>query len=230
MDRDLTRRILQSIGNPAIEVVLWDGQKIRTGIGLPLARLGIADRKTLWAIATRGERALGDSYCDGRLTVGGDFSAALTATFQGWPRQPARALRRVLGRVARMRATSHEDARANVHHHYDLGNDFYELWLDEDMSYTCAYYATPTASLEEAQRAKLDHVARKLCLRTGERVVEAGGGWGALAIHFAQRYGVSVRSYNVSAEQIEFARWRVREASRRWKSAPTMARPGRPPP
>ena len=101
-------------------------------------------------------------------------------------------------------------SRANIHHHYDIGDDFYRLWLDEQMLYTCAYFATPAATLEEAQRAKMDYVCRKVWLRPGETVVEAGCGWGALALHMARHYGVRVRAYNISREQIQYARRRAR--------------------
>ena len=93
-------------------------------------------------------------------------------------------------------------ARENVHHHYDIGNDFYRLWLDDEMVYTCAYFPTPDATLEEAQIAKLDLVCRKLQLKPGERVIEAGCGWGSLALYMARHYGVSVRAFNISSEQI----------------------------
>jgi cyclopropane-fatty-acyl-phospholipid synthase len=100
----------------------------------------------------------------------------------------------------------------NIHHHYDLSNDFYRMWLDEHMLYTCAYFPTPEASLEAAQEAKLEMVCRKLRLRPGETVVEVGCGWGGLAIYMAQRYGVRVKAYNISHEQIRYAReWAERE-------------------
>ena len=86
----------------------------------------------------------------------------------------------------------------NIHHHYNLGNAFYRLWLDrEAMQYTCAYYPAPGMTLEAAQRAKMDHVCRKLRLRSGQRVIEAGFGWGGFALHMARHYGVSVRAYNI---------------------------------
>ena len=100
-------------------------------------------------------------------------------------------------------------ARRNVHHHYDLGNDFYQSWLDDQLVYTCAYFEHPDVSLEEAQRAKLDLVCRKLRLQPGETVVEAGCGWGALALHMARAYGVRVKAFNVSREQIAYARERA---------------------
>ena len=87
-----------------------------------------------------------------------------------------------------------------------LANDFYRLWLDEQMVYTCAYYPLPETTLSEAQVAKLDYVCRKLRLKPGERVAEAGCGWGALALHMARKYGVSVQAYNLSTEQIQYAR------------------------
>ncbi|MGH7266144.1 MAG: class I SAM-dependent methyltransferase, partial [Candidatus Rokuibacteriota bacterium] len=101
-------------------------------------------------------------------------------------------------------------ARHNIHHHYDLGNDFYGLWLDREMVYTCAYFPSPDASLEDAQRAKMEYVCRKLRLRPHDQVVEAGSGWGALALHMARHHGVRVTAFNISREQVRFARERAR--------------------
>jgi cyclopropane-fatty-acyl-phospholipid synthase len=106
-------------------------------------------------------------------------------------------------------ANSLYGSQNNIHSHYDLGNDFYKLWLDPQLVYTCAYFPSPTATLEEAQEAKLDYICRKLQLRAGERVVEAGCGWGALALHMARNYGVSVKAFNISHEQILYARRRA---------------------
>ncbi len=79
------------------------------------------------------------------------------------------------------------DSKRNIHHHYDIGNDFYKLWLDrEALQYTCAYFADPAMTIEQAQQAKMHHVCRKLQLKPGERVVEAGGGWGGFALFMAQ--------------------------------------------
>ncbi len=101
-------------------------------------------------------------------------------------------------------------SRENIHRHYDIGNDFYQLWLDPQMIYSCAYFAREDMTLAEAQLAKLDYVCRKLWLRPGETVVDIGGGWGGLAIHMARHYGVTVKAFNISREQIEFARHRAR--------------------
>jgi len=88
-----------------------------------------------------------------------------------------------------------------------MGNDFYSLWLDKaQMQYTCAYYEEPGISLEQAQLAKLELVCRKLQLQPGETVVEAGCGWGGLARYMAKHYDVNVKAFNISREQVEFAR------------------------
>jgi cyclopropane-fatty-acyl-phospholipid synthase len=102
-------------------------------------------------------------------------------------------------------------SRHNIHTHYDLGNDFYKLWLDPALVYTCAYFPSPGVTLEEAQAAKMDYVCRKLRLQPGETVAEAGCGWGAQALHMARNYGVMVKAFNVSHEQILYARERARD-------------------
>jgi cyclopropane-fatty-acyl-phospholipid synthase len=112
-------------------------------------------------------------------------------------------------RRSRRRVNTLAGSQDNIHHHYDIGNKFYSLWLGKTMAYTCAYYPTPTALLDEAQVAKMDHVCRKMRLKPGESVVEAGCGWGSLAIHMAQNYGVKVRAFNISKEQVAFARERA---------------------
>jgi len=103
------------------------------------------------------------------------------------------------------RANTKDGSRENIHHHYDIGNDFYRLWLDKEMQYTCAYFPEDDLTIEAAQQAKMDHVCRKLQLRPGDRVAEAGCGWGGLARHMALNYGAKVSSWNVSAEQVQYA-------------------------
>jgi cyclopropane-fatty-acyl-phospholipid synthase len=117
---------------------------------------------------------------------------------------------RTLDLLHRPHSNSLVGSRNNIHHHYDIGNAFYALWLGDTMAYTCAYYSTPSATLDEAQTAKMHHVCRKLRLNAGESVVEAGCGWGTLALHMARHYGVRVRAFNISREQIDYARERAK--------------------
>ena len=103
-------------------------------------------------------------------------------------------------------------SRKNIAAHYDLGNDFYQLWLDPKMMYSSAYFDTPETSLEDAATEKLDRICRKLDLAATDSLVEIGTGWGGFAIHAARHYGCHVTTTTISRQQYEFARQAVRDA------------------
>jgi cyclopropane-fatty-acyl-phospholipid synthase len=191
---------------------LWNGEEFATAAGAPIARVRFCDRSAFLGAMLNPDLGFGDGYSGGRIEVEGDLVAFLEAIFR-LPPPPAfvEMLRRCLtGWRLRPSANSLQRSRHNISHHYDLGNDFYRLWLDEQMVYTCAYFPTPDATLEEAQAAKMDHVCRKVWLRPGETVYEAGCGWGSLARHMAKHYGVQVKAFNISREQVRYARERAK--------------------
>ena len=186
-----------------IRFVLWDGFELLSGRGAPLATIVVKNRRALFGWLADSQLNFGEAYMFGAVDIRGDLVALLEAVYRVWPpgaRRPWWLWQRSNG----VRA-----ARENVHGHYDLGNAFYRLWLDREMVYTCAYFPTPEVALEEAQVAKMDLVCRKLRLRPGERVIEAGCGWGSLAFYMAKHYGVTVRAFNLSSEQIAYARERA---------------------
>ncbi len=206
LDRWLAHRLQASVARADVQLQLWDGSLLPFA-GEPIGTLTVQDRGALWGLILTPETAFGDHYMSGRVAVGGDFSGLVERlTKLSRPGPPS-----AYERVARWCTPSNglPGARRNVHHHYDLGNEFYAQWLDPQLVYTCAWYPDAAARLAEAQVAKLDLVCRKLQLRPGERVVEAGCGWGALALHMARHYGVTVRAYNISTEQLRFARARA---------------------
>lgn len=108
-----------------------------------------------------------------------------------------------------MNRNTRRGSRRNIAAHYDLGNDFYGLWLDKHMMYSSAWYATPESTLEEASVAKLDHICRKLGLSQNDSVIEIGTGWGGFAIHAARNYGCHVTTTTISGQQFEYARARI---------------------
>ena len=207
-DRWLLSLLNTALGDAPLRLVLWDGTEHRAP-ARPIATLLVRDRKTLIGMLLDPDLNVGDAYASGRLEVEGDLVAVNEAVFRalshgGYAMLPWWRLSRAGGHG--LRASRH-----NIHHHYDIGNDFYRLWLDRQMVYTCAYFPTPTATLEEAQAAKMDYVCRKLDLQPGERVVEAGCGWGSLALHMARHFQVTVRAFNISREQVRYARQRAEE-------------------
>lgn len=115
-------------------------------------------------------------------------------------------------RAQDVKSHSLEENREAIAFHYDLSNEFYALWLGEGMVYSCAYFEAPDSSLEAAQRAKLDHICRKLRLAPGERMLDIGCGWGALIMHAAQHYGVHAHGITLSRRQFDLASQRIRAA------------------
>jgi cyclopropane-fatty-acyl-phospholipid synthase len=206
LDRWLAGRLQRSIAGSSVRLELWDGSSPLDGSQPSIGDVIVGDRRTLIGLALDPDLQFGEAYMAGRLKIRGQVEpvvealSRLSPLTESWKARVASALAlpNTLGA-----------SRRNVHHHDDLGNDFYGLWLDRDLVYTCAYYAHPQMSLDEAQRAKLDLVCRKLRLRPGETVVEAGCGWGALALHMARHYGVRVKAFNISREQLAHARDRA---------------------
>ena len=212
LERYLLRAVLEQLGRPPMCLILWDGSSVVPRDVEPECSLHVADRGALWALVKNPEYQFPAMYVQGRVGRGDDLERVLEVVHRTRRNVDPKSLRRRLyAALMRPRPGSLASARENIHSHYDLGNEFYKLWLDEKMVYTCAYFPTPEASLEMAQTAKMDLVCRKLRLRSGERVVEAGCGWGALALHMARHYGVKVRAFNISNEQLEWAREQAAE-------------------
>jgi cyclopropane-fatty-acyl-phospholipid synthase len=199
----LLRAMLRRLGEPPVRFDLFGAHTVGGG-SAPLATVRVRDRGALARLLLDPDFQFGELYAAGRVEVEGDLIGALRLAFSA--RRPAGLAGRAFDALRRRLSHDRPSAAANAHHHYDAGNEFYELWLDQRMIYTCAYFPSPEDGLEEAQLAKLDHVCRKLALQPGERVIEAGCGWGALALHMARYYGVRVRAFNVAESQLARAR------------------------
>jgi cyclopropane-fatty-acyl-phospholipid synthase len=202
LDRWAIRQIIDKLGPSPVRIELWDEPEGAPRDGT--VRMRILDRRALWQLIINPDLHFGDLYSAGRIQVRGDLLTLLLEAYRYTSEHAA--IGTLLARGRKLAPDLH-DSRRNIHHHYDIGNDFYKLWLDrEALQYTCAYYAEPTMTIEQAQQAKMHHVCRKLQLKPGDRVVEAGGGWGGFALFMAKNYGARVRSFNISKEQIAHAR------------------------
>jgi cyclopropane-fatty-acyl-phospholipid synthase len=209
LDRALLSNVRKAAGPASIRVAMGTPDPSVTSISAEDPTIWIRDRQTLLDLARNPQVNFGDLYSEGRIQVEGDLLELIERMYHA----PITLSNKFYSTVLNwLQSNSLGASRRNIHHHYDLSNDFYQLWLDRDMLYTCAYFPNPDVTLEEAQTAKMNLVCRKLWLRPGETVVEAGCGWGALALHMAAQYGVKVKAFNISREQIGFAQERARRA------------------
>lgn len=175
------------------------------------------DSRLEWRLFADPQLALGEAFMDGRLVMERgriyDFLAVVLADsdtlgLPAWSRS-IDAVRYLTRHVAQFNPTGR--ARANVKHHYDITGAIYDLFLDKDRQYSCAYF-TPGADLETAQSAKMRHIAAKLRLESGMRVLDIGSGWGGLGLYLAQSFDADVTGVTLSVEQLRIARERASKA------------------
>ncbi|MGH6783602.1 MAG: class I SAM-dependent methyltransferase [Sphingomicrobium sp.] len=202
-----------------LTVVMPEGAERSLGDGDGKAlRIRLADRKVAFDIARNPRVGVGEAYMDGRLVIdNGDILDLLRLVVGGnrWEDKGSgrtainKGKKRLLSLFRRNTATS---ARRNVAHHYDIGNDLYRLFLDDDLQYSCAYFTDPANSLEQAQSDKKAHIAAKLLLKPGQKVLDIGCGWGGTALYLNRVAGVDVLGITLSEEQLKVARKRAKDA------------------
>lgn len=207
-DRVAANWISALVGYPRIAIRLWNGIEYYYGDGPPVGTMEFHTRRALLDLVISLRIGFGEGYSKGNIDIHGDMLEIFNEFAWAFARRGRRSyyLGKIQSLLKMFRGHSLSRSKDNVHRHYDLGNDFYKLWLDELKVYTCAYYQQPDLTLDEAQIAKMHHVCRKLQLKPGQDVIESGCGWGALAMHMAEFYGVNVKAYNNSHEQVKYAR------------------------
>ncbi len=216
--RILDAMLRQFLVTGALDLTYPDGTTRRYGPGQGGApRLVLHDPALPRRLVLTTELALGEAYMDGTATIEGDDLDGLLALLLSNAGQTDATWRRWSTRLRQWKRVIDQTnpvhrSRANVAHHYDLSGELYDLFLDEDRQYSCAYFTDPDLSLEAAQKAKKHHIAAKLCLLPGMRVLEIGCGWGGLALTLAQDYGVRVLGVTLSTEQHKIATDRAARA------------------
>ena len=201
-----------------LRIIDADG-KIHTYAGSPEPRVTIRlnDRKLYTALVVNPQLSAGEAYMDGTLVIEEgtlrDFLDLYMANRGNMPKLPGqRILRKFVKTIAKpFKRNTAVKSRANVAHHYDISNELYSLFLDDDLNYSCAYYRSPDDTLETAQRNKLRHIAAKLDLKPGQRVLDIGSGWGSMAMYLAEAASVDVTGVTLSVEQQALATKRAAE-------------------
>ena len=213
----LHKSLARAVRDGTLRLTYPDGRVQSYGHGVPHVSARLTQVDLPRRLLTNPELALGEAYMSGHLQIENDDLHGLltllirSAETGALPRPLAlvRTARKGLKRFAQANPLAR--SAQNVAHHYDITDAFYRLFLDAEMQYTCAYFRQPTLSLEEAQIAKMDHIAAKLCLGPGMRVLDIGSGWGGLAMRLADRHDVHVTGVTLSQVQLAAARQRAKD-------------------
>jgi cyclopropane-fatty-acyl-phospholipid synthase len=189
-----------------INLRLWSGRTLTAATVAPIT-VTVRSPKALLNLSNPSLGRLAKAYVEGQIDLDGDFRDVLSIG-EAFISQGHHIYRKKAHSWKWWRHTHRQD-RENIQRHYDVGNDFYALWLDANRVYSCAYFKDPDDSLDCAQEQKLDHICRKLLLRPGERFLDIGCGWGGLILWAARHYGVKALGITLSQGQFEYARERI---------------------
>jgi cyclopropane-fatty-acyl-phospholipid synthase len=215
--KKIFRDVLVSVGSAhadiALEVRFWDGDFFRLGNAPPTSTLGFKTRTALKRVLQEGSLGFGEEYMAGNIEVTGDLKPVIRLGMEARLASPKLSLKTKTAASLMLWRTANTRLRSsrNIRRHYDLGNDFYRLWLDQSMTYSCAYFREESDDLERAQQDKYEHICRKLHLKRDESLVDIGCGWGGMLIYAAQHYGVTGVGCTLSPQQFEYATTRIKE-------------------
>jgi cyclopropane-fatty-acyl-phospholipid synthase len=219
----LNKMLKRVVRRGELRVIDHDGREYRYGSPDPSREplaLRLTDRRAAFDIARRPRLGAGEAYMDGRVVIEqGDIAALIdlirsNAPWEKGGRIDKKSLLKSAGKmVARLdRLNWERRSKRNVAHHYDLSDRLYDLFLDADRQYSCAYFTDPGNSLEQAQADKKAHIAAKLFLKPKQRVLDIGCGWGGMALYLHRVADVDVLGVTLSEEQLQVARRRAEEA------------------
>lgn len=212
MEKEILNLAFQKLKGGCFSVRYWDDEEVVYGQGHPDFQCYFNEKPSLKAMAADPILAIGEMHMEGIV----DFNGDLEAMFQLVHRNPPDA--GLGGRVvsaagkglALLKSTARQ--KENIKAHYDLGNDFFSLWLDDTMSYSCAYFKNENDSLKKAQQHKTELVLKKMRLQSGQKILDIGCGWGELSLRAAEQYGVKALGITLSEEQYAKMRQRISEA------------------
>jgi len=211
LEKKMLQQLFKLIKDGSFVVVFWDGSEEKYGEGPPFFKLKIRNRFIARNLVKNPSLVFCEAYMDGQIELEGEIAEVIKLIHLNKEFIEKFTDGKVAQKVASVLINYIEKQKKDVQYHYDIGNDFFRLWLDPTMSYSCAYFRSPSDSLENAQIQKIDYSLKKLQLSAGETLLDIGCGWGYLIIRAVQQYGVRATGITVSKEQYEKTRERISE-------------------
>jgi cyclopropane-fatty-acyl-phospholipid synthase len=200
-----------NLSDISFAVRYWDGETEAFGNGIPAFTLIFNRKESVRSIFSKGTLGFGEEYVTGNIDVEGDFYQLIRIGtdphFQNIKLSPATKTAVFLQHLKSINTVKRSSK--NIAHHYDMGNNFYQQYLDESMTYSCAYFRSEKDNLEQAQQQKYEHICRKVQLKEGEGLIDIGCGWGGMLLYAARHYGINGLGCTLSIHQAEYAKEKI---------------------
>ena len=208
MDKAIVKKFCKNLSDMPFTLKLWDGEEINYGEGDPKFKVIINEFPSKKELLADSSIALGEAYMDGKIELEGN----LQEIFESMMRRSESFLNEstLLKFVGKIASNSRSKSKSDIASHYDIGNDFYSIWLDETLSYSCGYFKNEDDSLYDAQMNKIHYILKKLNLEEGQTLLDVGCGWGYLLIEAAKLYKVKGLGITLSEEQYKKANERIK--------------------
>lgn len=208
LDNMVLKQVMKRSFTIPIEVTYADGKTERYGKGTPEVKVKFNQKIALKDLRKNASITMGEAYMDKAIEVEGSLQKLIASAYAS---ADSFLNNKKFKRFLPHQSHDEAETKHDVQTHYDIGNDFYRLWLDPTMTYSCAYFEKPTDSLEQAQENKVRHIINKLNPQPGKTLLDIGCGWGTLILTAAQEYGLNVCGITLSHEQYEFVNKRIKE-------------------
>lgn len=209
INKNIVKSIAEHLSDRPFDLEYWDGEIIKYGEGEPEFKLIIKNFPSKKELLSDPSVALGEAYMKGDIDIEGDLQKFFESIIRN--KDSFMNKNTVFRLASKIKAPSLIKSKKDIAHHYDIGNDFYSLWLDKTMSYSCGYFKNPTDTLYDAQMNKIHHILKKLNLKEGEHLLDIGCGLGYLIIEAAKLYKVKALGITLSEEQFKKAKERIKQ-------------------
>lgn len=209
INKSIVKSIAEHLSDRPFDLEYWDGEVIKYGNGDPEFKVIIKNFPSKKELLSDPSVALGEAYMKGDIDIEGNLQKFFESIIRN--KDSFMNKNTVFKLASKIKAPSLLKSKKDIAHHYDIGNDFYSLWLDKTMSYSCGYFKNPTDTLYDAQMNKIHHILKKLNLKEGQHLLDIGCGWGYLIIEAAKLYKVKALGITLSEEQFKKAQKRIKE-------------------